>query len=223
MKSIYVSPNGTTTGLVDPNGRYYVVQLIGKVSQKFYQKVFQEILLEAKKNPYPALLINIKDLEHNPDPGRQWLNTYFFRRFYKLNQGFKLAIVQPRAKVAQVSVGLFYNLIETLGIKISLKYFDDVPAAQAWLQESETKKSFNPIQMLRGKGGDHQDQVIERAQELKLSRNKLRLKVQFSPSGNFKSDTTLNPIAPFKNIGLQKIGELGKSLFPKSSRSDSKK
>ena len=154
MKSFYENPSQSVTGLVDLDHEFFVVQMIGKVSRASYQKVFEQLLKEHKNHPYNKLIVNIKDLQNNPDFGRQWFTTYFMRRLYKSTGGFFLAIVNPSNKLERASVPLLYGMIEKLGVKVSLKFFDTIPEAQSWIAQAETHQDLSTVIKNAGNQGN---------------------------------------------------------------------
>ncbi|MDX2305533.1 MAG: hypothetical protein NW226_22160 [Microscillaceae bacterium] len=185
MKSFYENPNQSITGLINTDEEFYIIQIIGKVSRSSYQAVFEKLLKSHKEYSFNKLILNIKELQNNPDFGRQWFTTYFMRRFYKITGGFFLAIVNPKNKIERTSMSLIYGMIERLGVKVSLKFFDTVAEAQDWIVEVEEHEAIN---FMANKESFAPDKIIQTAKQVKLRNNKLKVKVQFSPTGSLKPD-----------------------------------
>ena len=203
MKSFYENPSQSITGLLDLEDEYFVVQMVGKVSRSSYQKVFEQLIQEHKNYPFNKLILNIKDLQNNPDFGRQWFTTYFMRRLYKNTGGFFLAIVNPSNKLERTGIPLLYGMIEKLGVKVSLKFFDSILEAQNWIVQAQTHQDLSTI-INQTKNKSKSNKIMQKAKQLNLKSSKLKLKVQFSPSGNLKPDTD---IVSLPSLNLKKLKE----------------
>ncbi|GAB4410435.1 MAG: hypothetical protein OHK0053_37260 [Microscillaceae bacterium] len=188
MEKIYESPDKAVLVLADIDEAYFLVQMVGKIKKSYYRQAFLQVLRSARQAPRPGILFQIRDMQNNPDPGRQWFTRYFMRRFYKIVGQIQLAVVKPENPIERRSISLLYSLIGALGIAVKVRFFEKVPEATEWLQDGEAfEPRFSPQKIIP------REEVIK---ELKLGKRKqLKFKIHFSPKGDLEPASDL-PFLP---------------------------
>ncbi|NJL15031.1 MAG: hypothetical protein HC913_19880 [Microscillaceae bacterium] len=177
MEKIYESPDKAVLVLADIDDAYFLVQMVGKIKKSDYRQAFLQVLRRAKQEPRPGILFQIRDMQNNPDPGRQWFTRYFMRRFYKIVGQMQLAVVKPENPIERRSISLLYSLIGALGIAVKVRFFEKVPQAAQWLQETEEVRPFISPQKIIPRE--------ELVKELRLGKgSRVKLKIHFSPRGD---------------------------------------
>jgi hypothetical protein len=129
MKLLYQSAGGSALALANEDDELYVVQLVGKIGRKNYQTALREVAKNASEDAFPALLLNVKDLQSQPDYGGYWFWAHFIPRFYKKVGKCKVAIVRSKQTVWHNQLGNLSQLLK----KVEVRFFESVDTAQDWL------------------------------------------------------------------------------------------
>ncbi|NJO02826.1 MAG: hypothetical protein HC880_15115 [Bacteroidia bacterium] len=195
MQSIYESPSRGAVALADTREECYVAQFIGRVARRHYRAALLQILKQARQDSYAKLILNVKELENNPDPGRQWFTTHFVRRFYKYVGSLQLAVVQSKNKVERIGFSVFFNAIQSIGIHIQVKYFDTFKEAHQWVSDAPLRPLPTLLPASTKHKGLQKSNLPEQVKEIRLKQNRLKVKVQFSPRGDLDSSMSTNPIS----------------------------
>jgi hypothetical protein len=133
MRLLYQGVGGSVLALANEDEEYYVVQLVGKVGRKSYQTALREVTKNLADEPYPAFLLNIKDLQSQPDLAGYWFWAHFVPRYYKKVGKCKIAIVRSKQTVWHSQLSKVTNLFKAGRMDIELHFFDAVNPAQDWL------------------------------------------------------------------------------------------
>ena len=168
MKAIYQGVGASVLVLLDEQNECYVVQMIGKISKKSYQVALRAVLKNLQEDPYPNVLLNIKDLESKPDLGLYWLWAHFAPRFYKITKELKIAIVKPKSKYAVRAMGVIGKLLSIGKVRLQARQFEELSEAQDWLEgfepEKKTKQFFRLPFISNGKKETENDEYTENRQ-----------------------------------------------------------
>lgn len=133
MRLLYQGVGGSVLALANEDEEYYVVQLVGKVGRKSYQTALREVTKNLADEPYPAFLLNIKDLQSQPDLAGYWFWAHFVPRYYKKVGKCKIAIVRSKQTMWHSQLSKVTNLFKAGRMDIELQFFDAVNPAQDWL------------------------------------------------------------------------------------------
>lgn len=151
MRLLYQSAGGSALLLADDRDEYYVVQLVGKVSKKNYQTALREIIKNLDADAYTCLLLNLKDLQSQPDLAGYWFWAHFIPRFYKKAGKCKVAIVRAKQTTWRNQLSKVSSLFRVGKLQLDVRFFDTLPTAQDWLIDgilpetspSDKKKMLN--------------------------------------------------------------------------------
>lgn len=226
MKSIYESSNQQVVALVDLRKKYYVVQLIGRVSGKAYREGLLQVLKHSKESSITKIILNTKELQNNPDLAGTWLASHFIRRFYKIHGDLRLAVVNHRRKIGQFTLAWLQVILKPLRIQFPLRVFENLKEAQGWLLNGDQRQALEEIPGVKNglkKLGMNKQGEITRFKQFKLNKSRLKFKVRFSPYGKLEPNASpleLPPVPSVKQIrskieqlslrgGLQKSGRKG--------------
>lgn len=150
MRLIYQSVGGGALVLADDRDEYYVVQFIGEVGKKNYQTALREILKNVEDDGYTALLLNLKDLQSQPDLAGYWFWAHFVPRFYKKAGKCKVAIVRAKKTNWRNQLGKITALLRAGKVQVNVHFFDTLPTAQDWLldgilpEKAPSERKFLP-------------------------------------------------------------------------------
>jgi hypothetical protein len=133
MRLLYQGVGGSVLALANEDEECYVVQLVGKVGRKSYQTALREVTKNLADEPYPAFLLNIKDLQSQPDLAGYWFWAHFVPRYYKKVGKCKIAIVRSKQTIWHSQLSKVTNLFKAGRLDIELQFFDAVNPAQDWL------------------------------------------------------------------------------------------
>lgn len=190
MKSIYESPNQQVMALVDLRRKYYVVQLVGKISGQSYRACLLQVLKHSKESSITKIILNTKDLTSNPDLAGIWLASHFIRRFYKIHGNLRLAVVNPKRKISQFTSAWLQVILKPMRLEFPLRFFQSLKESQSWIMAEGTRQVIEEIPGVKNglkKLGMTEKGEITRFKQFKLNKkHRLNLRVRFSANGDLQ-------------------------------------
>lgn len=196
MRSIFQTTDNSALVIANPDTKVYIIQLVGKISQKKYKTAFEYVLEDVDATHYQKILLNIKDLESTPDTGKRWLATHFIPRFHKKSKKIILAVIPPKNTLDKANFNLITTLAKTLGVNIRLKFFTNIIVAENWLNKiseiklkpkANTKKNQKNVPDFL-KDMDLEDVLDDESiiEEESKKSNKFSIKFKVDRKGNMK-------------------------------------
>ncbi len=212
MRLLYQSAGGGALVLADDRDEYYIVQLVGEVGKKNYQTALREVIKQVEDDGYTSLLMNMKDLQSQPDLAGYWFWAHFVPRFHKKAGACKIAILRAKESTWRNQLSKATALLRVGKVKLDVRFFDALPTAQDWLidgflpeKEPAEKRAWFKLPTLfkKKKQDDFEEEEEEEDYEEEENKKpsllkrvlsvfsflkKVKVKVKFDPKGRLDED-----------------------------------